>query len=99
MGFAQGFNYRRSVEVTGLDDLATSPSSQLVEMHLPTAAWMEAGKLQADCADILLLNSDGDRIDFWVEPRGAPNGCGAETTCGWRLPQVWRNSTCTMATR
>ena len=81
--FAQGFNYRRSVDVTGLDGLATAPLSQVVEMHLPTAAWMEAGKLQADCADILLLNSNGERIDFWVEPRGAPFGCGAETTKVW----------------
>ena len=81
--FAQGFAYRRKVEVNGLDDLDSVPDSQMVEVHIPSAAWMEGGKLQADCEDLLFLTEDGERMDFWVEPTGAPYGCGAETTKVW----------------
>ena len=81
--FAQGFAYRRKVEVEGLDDLDSVPDSQMVEVLIPSAAWMEGGKLQADCEDLLFLTEDGERMDFWVEPAGAPYGCGAETTKVW----------------
>eukprot|EP00951_Prasinocladus_malaysianus_P024565 scaffold212716_cov46-Prasinocladus_malaysianus.AAC.1 len=81
--FAQGFNYRREVNVAGMNGLSTVASTHIVQVNIPTRAWMEAGKLKADCSDILLLTKNGIRMDFWVEPRGAPQGCGAEMTSLW----------------
>jgi hypothetical protein len=76
--FAQGFHYKRSVAVEGLGS-----SGALLPVSVPTGAWMAAGKLQADCADVLFVSAMGERMDYWVEPRGAPNGCGAEATTFW----------------
>ena len=44
---------------------------------------MQSTIIEADCADILFLDTSGARMDYWVEPRGAPYGCGAETTKLW----------------
>uniref|UniRef100_A0A061RNF9 DUF2341 domain-containing protein n=1 Tax=Tetraselmis sp. GSL018 TaxID=582737 RepID=A0A061RNF9_9CHLO len=80
--FLQGFGYRRKVAIHG----NTSPDGSnyhIVEVNFRSQSWMMAGKLQADCDDLLFLEEDGSRMDYWIEPRGAPNGCGSEIAKAW----------------
>uniref|UniRef100_A0A061SHW3 Kelch repeat-containing protein n=2 Tax=Tetraselmis sp. GSL018 TaxID=582737 RepID=A0A061SHW3_9CHLO len=88
---AQGFHYRRAVKVSGLE-LQPPASSYIVQLDLPTAAWMQAGKLKADCADLLLLDSRGSRVRYWLEPRGAPNGCGTNQARLWVMVPMGEHS-------
>lgn len=76
--FGQGFHYRRPVAVTGL-----GAAGGLLPVSVPTAAWQAAGRLRGDCGDVLFLSADGERLDYWGEPAGAPAGCGAAATTFW----------------
>uniref|UniRef100_A0A061RNI8 Kelch repeat-containing protein n=1 Tax=Tetraselmis sp. GSL018 TaxID=582737 RepID=A0A061RNI8_9CHLO len=79
--FAHRFHYRRSVRVRSGRSMGSGP--HVLEVDIPSREWMRQGKLQADCADILFLDSSGRRMDYWIEPRGAPSGCGSPTAKLW----------------
>jgi len=85
------WNYKRQVTVADLPDKEFN-----VELYVDTAALIAAGKLKEDCADLRFFTDAGDSLSYWVEPAGAPAGCGvvgAETAVWIKVPtgmdQFW----------
>ena len=61
------WNYKAKVKVTNSGE--SELTGYQVKIVMDTAALISAGKMQADCDDIRVVNEDQDtELDFWVNP-------------------------------
>jgi len=74
------WRYRIAATVTGLKVGVTST----IQVEVDSAAQIAAGHMRADCADVRIVRGPaGDSARFFVEPLGAPSGCGASKAIIW----------------
>mmetsp|Transcript_35126 Transcript_35126/g.48730 ORF Transcript_35126/g.48730 Transcript_35126/m.48730 type:complete len:831 (-) Transcript_35126:206-2698(-) len=69
------FSYRSEVNMKGDYDV-----SRTMPLLVNTSAYFEAGFMQATCADMLFMSSDGVVMKHWIDPLP---GCGSEETIVW----------------
>jgi len=74
------WRWRHAVTVTGI----AAGASAVVPITLETGGAIAAGRMRADCADIRVVTSSGGAdVAHFVEPAGAPSGCGSPSTLMW----------------
>jgi len=72
------YSYRKMVNVQNMP-----ASDYTVELMVDTATLISEGKLKADCSDLYFFSFAGAIIDMWIEPKGAPAGCGKADAVVW----------------
>jgi hypothetical protein len=77
------WRWRHSVTVTGIG----SSAHAVISMTVDSGGAIAAGRMRADCADIRVVTPSGAEVAHFVEPAGAPSGCGSTSTL------IWANAT------
>lgn len=81
--FNDAWEYRQLVPVTNSSGSAKSDFQ--VKITLDTAALVTAGKVQSDCDDLRITDSNGKLLPHWVEP----NTCNTTETLIWtKVPSI-----------
>ncbi|MCK5630135.1 MAG: DUF2341 domain-containing protein, partial [Nanoarchaeota archaeon] len=83
--------YRTPVNIT--EDSGSSLTDYQVLLTVDTASLISAGKMQADCDDIRITDSDGStELSYWLE-----SGCNTASTRLWvKVPSLAASSTKTL---
>lgn len=74
------WRWRHVVAVSGI----AGSSHAVVSIEVDSGGAIAAGRMRADCADIrVIVTSSGADVAHFVEPAGAPSGCGSSSTLIW----------------
>jgi len=73
------WRWRHVVAVTGI----AATDDAVVPITLDSGGAIAAGRMRADCADIRVVTTGGVDVAHFVEPGGAPSGCGSTSTLIW----------------
>jgi hypothetical protein len=79
-GLDGGEVYRWAIQLVVQRGTAPPGARFTAPLSLDTAAMIAAGQLRSDCADLLLLDSLGTPLRYWLDP--VP-GCGAHHAILW----------------
>ena len=83
--FNSNFAYRRAVTVTSS---STHPETEInVMIEMDTSALISAGKMNNDCSDIMIADSNDTSIPHWV----ADNSCNTTKTYIWTKIPILKN--------
>lgn len=80
----EDWTYRQAIPISNAGSALTNYQ---ISFTLDTAALITAGKLQADCDDLLLSDQSGNLLPYWVEENNP--GCNNAATKIWaKAPSV-----------
>ncbi|MBI3985063.1 MAG: DUF2341 domain-containing protein [Candidatus Levybacteria bacterium] len=77
--FDDNYGYRQRVDIT---NSGSAQTNYQIVITLNTSALISAGKMQAGCNDIRIVDLTGDLLPYWIETGGS-NGCNTTTTKVW----------------
>lgn len=78
------YAYRQAVSIT---NAGTDQTDFQISITMDTATLITAGKMQSDCDDIRVFNTDGKKLPFWIET--GTNACNTSTTTIWtKVPSI-----------
>src|SRR3989344_810106 len=82
--FDDSWSYRQRVDIT---NSGTAQTDYQVSITLDTATLITAGKVQSDCDDIRITDTNGKLLPHWVEESNP--GCNSATTKIWtKAPSI-----------
>lgn len=84
--FNTAYGYRQKMTTSNVS--GTTLTNYQVRLVVDTTTLIANGKMQSDCDDIRITDSNGKLLPYWIES-GTASGCGSTTTSIWtKIPSL-----------
>ncbi|MCJ7450206.1 MAG: DUF2341 domain-containing protein [Candidatus Nanohaloarchaeota archaeon QJJ-9] len=74
--FDTSWQYRKPVNIT--ENSGEDLKNYQVRLKFDTSSLISSGKMESNCSDIRLVDSEGKKLDYWIE-----SGCNTSSTKVW----------------